>query len=342
MKLNNGVEIKNYGKPYFIAELNTSHFGDLEIAKSMISIAGDTGVDCVKFQSWSADTLYSNTYYKQNPIAKRFVDKFSFTSEQLRVLAQHAKLCGVSFSSTPYAISEVDFLINECNVPFIKIASMEINNYSYLEYVARTGSAIILSTGMADQAEINRAVQCIFDAGNKNLCVLHCVSIYPAEPLTINLNNIVTFRSKFDGVPIGYSDHTIGTEVPIAAVVLGSPVIEKHFTLDSKKIGMDNQMAMEPSDFKAMIKSCNVAWQSLGAFERVVSEEDHKQRMNMRRSIVSKVRIPAGAKIELEHIDFKRPGNGISPEDVSLVVGKRAIQDIPPDEIIFQNMINRD
>jgi len=342
MKLNNGVEIKNYGKPYFIAELNTSHFGDLEIAKDMIASAKDAGVDCVKFQSWSADTLYSSTYYRQNPIAKRFVDKFSFSSEQLKMLADFAHSCGVGFASTPYSTSEVDFLINECNVPFIKIASMEINNYPYLEYVARTGSAIILSTGMADRDEIDRAVRCILDAGGENICVLHCVSIYPAEPSTINLNNIVTFRDEFDDISIGYSDHTIGIEVPIAAIALGSPVIEKHFTLDSKKIGMDNQMAMEPNDFKAMIKSCNLAWESLGAFERVVSKAELEQRINMRRSIVSKVHIPSGTVIQLDHLDFKRPGDGMSPAEIGRVVGKMAIEDIVQDEVIYPKMIKCD
>jgi len=339
MKLNNGVVIENGGKPYFIAELNTSHFGNVETAKQMIAAAKAAGCDCAKFQSWSANTLYSNTYYRQNPVAKRFVDKFSFSSAQQKELADYAREQGIAFASTPYSAAEVDFLLDQCAVPFIKIASMEINNYPYLEYIARTGSAIILSTGMADQEEITRAVDCIRGAGNDNVCVLHCVSIYPAEPATINLHNIPTLRSLYPGLPIGYSDHTLGLETPIAAVALGAPIIEKHFTLDAKKIGMDNQMAMEPDSFAAMIRGCHAAWESLGSYQRVVSEAELAQRRNMRRSIVSKRPIAAGAVITLDDLDFKRPGDGYSPAEIALVVGKTAAQDIAADEVIYSTML---
>ena len=339
MKFNNGIVVENFGKPYFIAELNTSHFGNVEIAKQMIDAAKVAGCDCVKFQSWSAGTLYSNTYYRQNPVAKRFVDKFSFSSQHLKVLADYASDVGISFASTPYSCDEVDFLLEQCSVPFIKIASMEINNYPYLEYIAKTGTAIILSTGMADQEEITRAVSCIVDAGNHNLCLLHCVSIYPAEARLINLNNIQTLRQLYENLPIGYSDHTVGIETPIAAVALGSPVIEKHFTLDAKKIGMDNQMAMEPDDFRSMIASCITAWSALGSRQRVVSETEVSQRANMRRSIVSKRAIKAGEVIELADLDFKRPGDGYSLAEIKGVVGKTAVLDIDPDEVIYPAFI---
>lgn len=339
MKLNDGRIIENNCKPYFIAELNTSHFGNIETAKQMIEAAKQADCDCVKFQSWSASTLYSNTYYRQNPVAKRFVDKFSFSSEQLQVLADFAHSIGIAFASTPYSCDEVDFLLEKCEVPFIKIASMEINNYPYLEYIAKTGSAIILSTGMADQTEITRAVQCIRDAGNENLCVLHCVSVYPAEAASINLNNIVTMRQLYEGLPIGYSDHTIGIETPIAAVALGAPIIEKHFTLDSKRIGMDNQMAMEPDDFRSMILSCDLAWRSLGGYQRVVSDDELTQRGNMRRSIVSKRIIRAGEVIREQDLDYKRPGDGYSPSEINELIGKTAAQDIEFDEVIYPEMI---
>lgn len=339
MKLNNGVVIENYGKPYFIAELNTSHFGKVETAKEMIVAAKQAGCDCVKFQSWSANTLYSNTYYRQNPVAKRFVDKFSFAPEQLKELAMFAKQQGISFASTPYSNEEADFLIEQCEVPFIKIASMEINNFPYLEHVARTGSAIILSTGMADQEEISRAVQTILAAGNPNVCVLHCVSIYPAAADTIHLNNMLTFRQLYPQQPIGYSDHTLGLATPVAAVALGAPIIEKHFTLDAKKIGMDNQMAMEPDEFGAMITACNAAWQSLGSATRTVSQAELAQRANMRRSVVSKRLIPAGSVITHDDLTFKRPGDGYSPAQIDAVVGQLARVEIAPDEVIYPAML---
>jgi sialic acid synthase SpsE len=148
-----------------------------------------------------------------------------------------------------------------------------------------------------------------------------------------------TFSQLYEDLPIGYSDHTVGIETPIAAVVLGSPVIEKHFTLDSKKIGMDNQMAMEPDGFRSMIASCKTAWSALGSRQRVVSEVEVSQRANMRRSIVSKRGIKAGEVIELADLDFKRPGDGYSPADIKVVVGKKAVLDIEPDEVIYPAMI---
>ena len=194
---NNRIIGRNY-EPYFIAELNTSHFGDLEKAKKMIDMVKECGGDCVKFQSWSEHTLYSNEYYKENPIAKRFVKKFSMSEMQLKELSDYSRLIGIDFASTPYSIEEADFLIKECQVPFIKVASMDINNHPYLRYLAKTKSAIILSTGMADFEEIVKAVDVLESAGAENVCVLHCVSIYPVSPALVNLNNIkMVYRILF-------------------------------------------------------------------------------------------------------------------------------------------------
>lgn len=339
MNFNDGTPIEDFQRPYFIAELNTSHFGKLDTAKRMIDAAREAGCDCVKFQSWSAETLYSQTYYRRNPVARRFVDKFSFAPEALAELAEYAIAQGIAFASTPYSREEVDFLLQTCRVPFIKIASMEIDNLPYLDYIARSGSAIVLSTGMAELAEIERAVDCILSTGNRKLCLLHCVSIYPAAPETINLNNLPMLRARFPGIPVGYSDHTLGLEVPIAAIALGAPVIEKHFTLDAGKIGMDNQMATEPAAFKQMIDSCRLAWRALGSHQRQVSVAEKEQRINMRRSIVTRHAIAAGQPITAQDIDFKRPGDGFSPPQSAQVVGRRAICDIAADEIIYPDMI---
>jgi N-acetylneuraminate synthase len=194
IKLNNNRYIGDNHKPYFIAELNTSHFGDVSKAKKMIDMVKECGGDCVKFQSWSEDTLYSNDYYKENPIAKRFVKKFSLNEEQLKELSVYARGIGIDFASTPYSIEEADFLIKECGVPYIKVASMDINNYPYLRHLAKSNTAIILSTGMADIDEISKAVKVLEDSGAKNVCVLHCVSIYPVEAKFANLNNIKSLK----------------------------------------------------------------------------------------------------------------------------------------------------
>ncbi len=158
-------------------------------------------------------------------------------------------------SATPYSGAEVDELIHKCKAPYIKIASMELNNPRFLEYIARTGMPIVLSTGMGDMEEIRRAVKMIENAGNHNLCLLHCISIYPCVPAEVNLNNIVILKNEFPDYPVGFSDHSLGTELACAAVALGASLIEKHLTLDKTKIVMDNQMAIEPDEMALLVKS---------------------------------------------------------------------------------------
>jgi N-acetylneuraminate synthase len=340
-KLNNGTIIQDFGDPYFIAEINSSHFGDIELAKKMILNAKASGIQCVKFQSWSPETLYSQTFYDENPIAKRFVNKFSLSQSDLEELFNFSKKNNIDFSSTPYSEQEVIFLLEKCKAPFIKIASMEINNHSFLEFIARTGSAIILSTGMSTFDEIESAVEVIKQSGNSNLCVLHCVSVYPCEPEKVNLNNIQSLREILKVIPIGYSDHTLGPEAAFAATAIGAPIIEKHFTLDSSKIGMDNQMASEPYVFKEMINTCKIIQSALGSTQRTLDQEELDQRENMRRSIVSSKFIPAGKKITADDLIFKRPGNGFKPTDLSKVIGSKSLRDIDQDQVIYQSDISQ-
>jgi len=177
--LRNGKIIGDYEMPYFVAEMNTSHFGKVENAMRMIDAAAEAGCDCVKFQSWSAESLYSQTYYEENRFAKRMVSGFSFSEEQLKELALYCKTQGISFSSTPYAEREVDFLIDECDAPYVKIASMDLNNKKFLKYIGNKQVPIVLSTGMSTYEEVKRAVDVIFETGNKQLCLLHCISVYP-------------------------------------------------------------------------------------------------------------------------------------------------------------------
>ena len=342
MTLNNGVSIYEYGDPYFIAEFNSSHFGDLSNAKNMVDAAVAQSINCVKFQSWTTDTLYSQTYYDENPIAKRFVKKFSFSPDQLLEIARYCQDCGIHFASTPYSKSEVDWLLERCEVPFIKIASMEIDNLPFLKYIAGTGSAIILSTGMASADEIELAVKVIKDAGNKDLGVLHCVSLYPATPEAINLNNIGMLRQLCGDSVIGFSDHTLGLEVPLAAVALGVPIIEKHFTLNSARIGMDNQMATEPDEFGHLIASAKRVHASLGSHRRVLSPEECDQRAQMRRSIVAARTLIPGDKVTQDDIVFKRPGTGISISNIDRVLGATIKKRVDAQHIISHDDISYD
>ena len=332
--LRNGRVIGDYLRPYIVAELNTSHYGDITIAKRMIDEAKAAGCDCVKFQSWSAETLYSESYYKNNTIAKRFVKKFALDSEKLKELAIYAEKTGISFASTPYSISEAEFLVAECRVPFIKIASMELNNLPYLTQLGQLHVPVVLSTGMATLAEVIEAVETIQATGSEQLIILHCTSVYPAAPEIIRLQNIIGLRSEFPRFPIGYSDHSQGIEIPAASVALGACLIEKHFTLDSSRIGMDNQMASEPEEMSAMIRACHRVHRAMGGTGRILGKEEQGQICKMRRSIVSKKELNAGEVLNEECIEFRRPGDGIPPSKYQTCLGRKVNRYIEAGSVI--------
>ena len=339
LKLSDGKIIGDYKTPYVIAEVNSSHNGSVETAREMIKAAFDSGCDCVKFQSWSPESLYSKSYYDKNPISKRIVQKFSLNAQQLLDMANYCHEIGIGFSSTPYSNEEVDFLVDECKIPFIKIASMEVNNPDFLEYIAKKGVPIILSTGMAELEEVKKAVKIIEEAGNKQICLLHCISIYPAAAETINLNNISMLRKEFPNYPIGFSDHTLGYGVACGAVALGVAVIEKHITLDKTKMGMDNNMAIEPDEMKALIENCKNVQKAMGSFERIVTQAEYEQRLKMRRSIIATKDLSAGTILTKDMLSAKRPGDGISPEKMNSIIGKKLKKDICADCLIFEEDI---
>jgi len=332
--LNNNREISNECVPYFIAEVNTSHFGDIEKAKKLIDAVKKAGADCVKFQSWSTDSLYSNDFYKENPMAKRFVKKFSLDENEQEILAEYCKSVNIDFASTPYSIKEANFLINKCKVPFIKVASMDINNYPYLRYLAKTESAIIISSGMANFDEITKAIKLLESEGAKNVILLHCISIYPAAPELINLNHIRFLKESFPNITIGYSDHTLGIEVGIASVAMGACVIEKHFTLDSSVIGMDNQMAMEEKELTQMVTSIKNTFKALGTQEKIVSHEELDQSKKMRRSLVAAKEMKIGDILTEDCLEAKRPGTGICVSEWDTYLNKKIIKPILKDSLL--------
>lgn len=329
-----GTVVSDYGKPYIVAELNTSHRGDLNEARRMIDTATEIGCDCVKFQSWSEHSLYSESYYKENPIARRFVSKFSLSADQLRELSEYTQSRGIGFSSTPYSPEEVDFLVDHCNAPFVKIASMDLTNLPYLEYVARKQVPIVLSTGMGDITEIAEAVDTVRSAGNTNLVILHCVSVYPVEAEAVNLNNILELRERFPEFPVGYSDHTLGTEVAAASIALGACMVEKHFTLDNSKIGMDNQMATEPEQMAQLVKECHNVHKGLGRKTRSLSSDEIEQRDTMRRSVVATRDLDAGTVLSPDDLTAKRPGTGIPPKEIGSLIGKRLTRAVKKDYLL--------
>jgi sialic acid synthase SpsE len=329
---------KNLNRPYVIAELNTSHNGSLDLAKRMIESAKESGADCVKFQSFSPESLFSEKFLNDETITRRIFEKVSLGKNDLIELAAYSSKLGLDFSSTAYSIEEVDFLVNYCNPAFLKIASMDINNLLFLSHVATYDLPIILSTGMSYLEEIDQAVNIIYEK-NKNLTLLHCTSNYPTKIEDANLLNIRLFKDRYSFLEIGYSDHTIGTLAPTLAAQLGATVIEKHFTLDNKSIGMDNQMATDPEEFEKMIIKLNSLKNILGSYDRILSESELNMRDKMRRSIVLTKSLKAGDTITLDMVTGKRPGNHIPISAVNDIVGRRVIVDLDPgDYLLFDNL----
>jgi sialic acid synthase SpsE len=334
IKLRDNTILADYGTPYFVAEVNSSHNGDIGVAKEMVDSAVEAGCSCVKFQSWSAESLYCSTYYQSNPISKRIVSKFSLSEVELKEMANYCLMNGIAFSSTPYSKSEVDFLIDECGVPYIKVASMDLNNYPFLRYIARKNAPIVLSTGMSTMNEISKAIEIIETAGNSQICLLHCISIYPPELETIHLHNILGLREAFPDYPIGFSDHSLGVEMSVAAIALGAALIEKHLTLDRKKIGMDNQMATEPEEMALLVKCCRNTQLAIGSKERVVLEAELEQMKKMRRSVIVTKDLSVGTVLTSEDLDAKRPGTGISPDRIDNIIGRTLINDVKCDTLL--------
>lgn len=334
-----GTIVSDYGTPYIVVEVNSSHGGDMEIAKEMIDKAVEMGGDCVKFQSWTADSLYCKSYYEKNPIAKRFVKKFSLSPAQLKELSIYCNGKGIAFSSTPYSEEEVDFLVEQCQVPFVKIASMEVNNPKFLHYIGSKHVPVVLSTGMSTMEEVTEAVEVLKKSGVTQMVILHCVSIYPTILTSVNLRNIIGLRDRFIDFPVGFSDHTEGDAAAVASVALGACMLEKHFTLDKNKVGMDNGMATEPKEFAALVNKCKNIQIALGSTQRELLPLEFEQRRKMRRSLVAIRDIHVGEIIEEGDLCVKRPGDGFSPKDLSKVVGKKVKKDILADTIILPDQL---
>ncbi|MEW5896124.1 MAG: N-acetylneuraminate synthase family protein [Nanoarchaeota archaeon] len=346
-------EIKNFGEPFIVAEIGSNHNGQLDLAKQLIDKAVECGADAVKFQAFDT-TLFSEACYEtdyrrqqlidESPALKRFftivhpdlkrqMQEYMASRELLREMKKYCDEKQIMFCCTPLDKGAVDFLVEELNIDFIKVASMDANNYPFLEYIARKGKPIVLSTGMASFTEIIEAVGTITKAGNEELILLHCVSTYPPKDENINLNNLDFLRQNFD-YPVGWSDHTLGWTVPLAAVAKGACLIEKHFTLDKNLPGWDHKVSATPEELKLMVEESKKIWRALGSHKRVLPQEELDKRHLFRRSIVVKKNMKAGEIIKEEDIDFKRPGIGIEPKDVRFIIGRTLKGDLKADDLI--------
>lgn len=347
MKIGNRL-IANFAEPYIIAELGSNHNGDMSVARRLIDSAKSVGCHCVKFQSWTKDTIFSRKVYEDNYFLKddyrnrddytleEIVEEFSISEKELAEMSVYCKEVGIDFASTPFSKQEVDFLADVLNVTFIKIASMDLNNYSFLEYIAKKGLPVVLSTGLSTLSEIDRAIQVIEDAGNKEIIILHCVSVYPPQDDQVNLNNIDMLRLNYPDYPVGFSDHTVGTVIPLAAVTKGACIIEKHFTLDKNMFGWDHKVSATKEEMFEIVEGGKRIVKALGSHRRILSGDEKEKIPAFRRSIVAARTIPEGKVIELEDLDLKRPGTGIETQYINMIVGRTAKRTIPFDEMLLE------
>lgn len=327
-------------KVLIIAEAGVNHNGDIGIAKALIRAAKEAGADIVKFQTARLSSLVSKVakmaeYQKENigkdESQKDMLSKLLLSFESFSELFDYCGEVGIQFLSTPFDIESIYFLKNLVTV--WKVPSGEITNYPYLVEIAKTGMPVILSTGMSELCEIDAAMKVLKDNGCKEITLLHCNTQYPTPYEDVNLLAMNTLRERY-GVPVGYSDHTNGIEVPVAAVALGAEVIEKHFTLDKTMEGPDHKASLEPYEMKAMVGSIRNIEKALGSAEKKVSASETPNKAVARKSIVARRDIVAGEILTEDNITAKRPGNGISPMRWSEILGTKAIRDFVEDELI--------
>ncbi len=333
--------------PFFIAEIGANHNGDMELCRQLIDAAAECGADAVKFQSWTSRSLISRGEYERNTrysdrkkhfgSLEEMVKQYELTPEMHVDIQSYCLLKGITFCSTPFSFEEADML-EELDVPFFKIASMDINYLTFLRHVARKMRPIVLSTGMADIDEIRRATDTIRNEGNDQLVLLHCVALYPPDKNAVHLRNIPMLSEEFN-VPVGFSDHTLGISCSIAAITLGACLIEKHFTLDKDLEGWDHAISADPSEMKDIVDEGVYVWQSLGSYNRVVSEDEVEKAKAFRRSIVAKRPLKKGMVLFEDDLGFKRPGTGIKPDEVSDVIGKTLVRDVAEDEVLTWDLL---
>lgn len=327
-------------KTLIIAEAGVNHNGNLNLAKRLVDVAKEAGADIVKFQTAKLDSLVSEyaemaDYQKQNmgyeETQKEMLSKLLLSYDAFLELAQYSEQVGIQFLSTPFDISSIDFLAPL--VKFWKISSGEITNLPYLEKIARIQKPIFLSTGMSELEEVHNAVEILRNNGSKNITLLHCTTEYPAPYEEVNLKAMLTLQREF-GCQIGYSDHTPGIEVSVAAAALGATVIEKHFTLDRQMPGPDQKASLEPGELAALIKAIRHVDQAMGCEKKQPTLSEIKNKAVARKSIVAWKDIKQGEVFTEENLTTKRPGNGISPMRWHELIGMRAIRDFQRDELI--------
>ncbi|MEA9356626.1 N-acetylneuraminate synthase [Bacteriovorax sp. PP10] len=326
-----------------IAEAGVNHNGDIGLAKELIDLAVEAGVDIVKFQTFKSENLVTknaamagyqveNTGKEDSQLA--MLKKLELQDNEFKELQRYCVEKKIRFFSTGFDIESLIFL-KSLNMGLWKVPSGEITNLPYLEFIGRCNEPVILSTGMATLEEVEAAIKVLVNAGTdkKNISVLHCNTDYPTRFEDVHLNAMKTMRERL-GVEIGYSDHTAGVEISVAAVALGAKVIEKHFTIDKNLPGPDHKASLDPNELKALVIQIRNIEKALGRFEKIPTERESKNIQVARKSIVAKADIKIGDVFTMENLTTKRPGTGISPMKWHEVLGTKAAKNYQEDDLI--------
>jgi N,N'-diacetyllegionaminate synthase len=339
-----GTQIGGGARCYVIAEAGANHNRDLGVARELIDVAADAGADAVKFQTYTGRDLYSTRtprfeYLADQRPPHELLDAIALPREWQPVLAEHAAARGIHWFSSPFDHAAVDELA-AMGVPALKIASFELVDLPLIRHAARTQIPLILSTGMATYGEVEDALGAVAAEGGRSVALLRCASLYPAPPEIMNLRAMATLRDAF-GVPAGLSDHTTGISVPAGAAALGMDVLEKHITLDRTMEGPDHPFAIEPDELRAMVAAVRDVEAALGTgrIEGPSEPESGEMYTLARRSVIAAVEIAAGTTVTEDMLTVKRPGYGIKPKHLELVVGRVAKVDIPFDEVVTWDMV---
>jgi N,N'-diacetyllegionaminate synthase len=327
-------------KTFIIAEAGVNHNGSIDLAKRLIDKAAWSGVDAVKFQTFTADKLVTKTAKKADYQNKTTSEKSQYemlkrlelNTEDFQILKDYCDQKGIKFMSSPFDLDSID-LLNDIGLDIWKIPSGEITNYPYLKKIAELKQEIIMSTGMANLSEVESALDLLKENGAEDITVLHCNTEYPTPMEDVNLKAMLTIKEAFK-VDIGYSDHTKGIEIPTAAVALGAEVIEKHFTLDNSMKGPDHKASLEPEELKNMVDAIRNIEKALGNGIKKPSSSESKNKNIARKSIVAAKDIKKGELLTEDNLTIKRPGNGINPMQWPNILGKKAKREFSFDELI--------
>lgn len=333
-----------------IAEAGVNHNGSLKLAKKLVAVAAEAGADYVKFQTFKAENIVSKkaekAKYQQQRTRKKesqlqMLERLELTEKDHRKLIEYCEKKSIKFLSTPFDLESIE-LLKKMGVTIGKVPSGEITNLPYLQKMASSFDELILSTGMSELDEVEAALKVLLDAGAKKekITILHCTTEYPAPMEAVNLNAMITMQKKF-GVRVGYSDHTKGIEVPIAAVALGAAIIEKHFTLSRRMKGPDHKASLEPDELKEMVISIHNIEKALGDGSKKPSLSEQKNLRVARKSIVAARNMSAGHILRKDDIAIKRPGSGISPMLIDEIIGKKLKTSVREDELFsFEHFEN--